>query len=118
VRTTKEKIPMEDQKVAILRPGTRLRSQTCTTEIIVIRPGRGTVRLTCGGKPMIDIASRGAGSHPAAAGLDTGSALGKRYTAASDDTFEVLVTQAGAGTLADGMTPLIFKEAKPLPSSD
>jgi hypothetical protein len=109
---------MEDQKVAILPPGTRLRSQTCTTEIIVIRPGRGAVQLTCGGEPMIDIASQSAGSHPAAAGLDTGSVLGKRYTAASDDTFEVLVTRAGAGTLADGMIPLIFKEAKPLPSSD
>lgn len=109
---------MEDQKVAILRPGIRLRSQTCTTEIVVIRPGQGTVQLTCGGEPMIDLASQAAGSHPAAAGLDTGSALGKRYTAASDDTFEVLVTKAGAGTLADGVTPLIFKEAKPLPSSD
>jgi hypothetical protein len=109
---------MEDQEVAILKPGARLRSQTCTTEIIVVRPGQGTVRLTCGGEPMIDIASPGAAAHPTAAGLDTGSLLGKRYTAVSDDTFEVLVTQAGAGTLADGMTPLIFKEAKPLPSSD
>ena len=109
---------MEDQKVAILRPGTRLRSQTCTTEIIVVRSGRGTVRLTCGGEPMIDIASESTGSHPAAAGLDTGSVLGKRYTAVSDNTFELLVTQAGLGTLADGMTPLIFKEVKPLPSSD
>lgn len=109
---------MEDQKVAMLRPGMRLRSQTCTTEVIIVRPGQGTVRLTCGGGPMIDIASAGAGSHPAAAGLDAGSVLGKRYTAVSDDTFEVLVTQAGAGTLADGTTPLIFKEAKPLPASD
>ena len=109
---------MEHQEVAILRPGTRLRSQTCTTEIVVIRPGQGTVRLTCGGEPMIDIASQSAGSHTAAAGLDTGSVLGKRYTAVSDDTFEVLVTRAGAGTLADGMTPLIFKKAKPLPASD
>ena len=109
---------MEDQKFAILRPGMRLRSQTCATEIIVVRPGRGTVQLTCGGKPMIDIASQVQGSRDAAAGLDTGSVLGKRYTAVSDDTFEVLVTKVGAGTLADGLTPLIFKEAKPLPSSD
>jgi hypothetical protein len=109
---------MEDQKTAILRPGVRLRSQTCTTQIIVIRPGQGTVQLTCGGEPMTDIASQLTGSHPVAAGLDSGSVLGKRYTAASDDTFEVLVTQAGVGTLADKTTPLIFKEAKPLPSSD
>ena len=109
---------MADQIVATLRPGTRLHSQTCTTEVIVIRPGQGIVLLTCGGEAMIDIASQSTSSRPAAAGLDTGSVLGKRYTAISDDTFEVLVTRAGAGTLADGTTPLIFKEAKPLPSSD
>jgi hypothetical protein len=109
---------MKDQKLPILRPGVRLRSQTCTTEVIIVRPGHGTVQLTCGGEPMIDLASQAAGSHDAAAGLDTGSALAKRYTSVSDGTFEVLVTKAGAGTLADRVTPLIFKEAKPLPSSD
>jgi hypothetical protein len=30
---------------------------------------------------------------------------------------EVLMARAGAGTLADGKDPLVFKEAKPLPSA-
>jgi len=55
---------MNDQKTANLRPGLRLRSQACTTEIIVIRPGQGTVYLTCGGEPMTDIASPSAGPAP------------------------------------------------------
>ena len=50
-----------------------------------------------------------------AGGLDTGSQLGKRYT---DGTIELLVTKAGAGTLAVDKTPLDIKGARPLPSSD
>jgi hypothetical protein len=45
-----------------------------------------------------------------------GSVMGKRYV---DETgAEVLVTKAGAGTLAIGQTALSLKEAKPLPASD
>jgi hypothetical protein len=66
---------------------------------------------------MIDLNTAASVTRPAV-GLDTGSILGKRYTAVDDDTFEILVTKAGAGTLADTATPLVFKEAKPLPSSD
>jgi hypothetical protein len=45
-----------------------------------------------------------------------GSVMGKRYV---DETgAEVLVTKAGAGTLAVGETALSLKEAKPLPASD
>jgi hypothetical protein len=45
-----------------------------------------------------------------------GNVMGKRYV---DETgAEVLVTKAGAGTLAVGGTALSLKEAKPLPASD
>ena len=51
-------------------------------------------------------------------GLDTGTVLGKRYTAPEDSSVEVLVTAAGSGTLTTGSTPLVVKATKPLPSSD
>jgi hypothetical protein len=101
-----------------LKSGARLRSQVCATEVIVVRPGGGVVALTCGGQPMVDLKAAPADGLTIAAGLDTGSSLGKRYTAVADEQLEVLVTKAGVGTLADGTTPLIIKEAKPLPASD
>lgn len=106
--------------MSALQPGTRLRSQTCATEVVVVRPGTGTVVLTCGGAPMIPLGAIAATSGPGApaAGLDTGSAVGKRYYADADPTVEVLVTKGGAGTLADGAVPLLVRSAKPLPASD
>jgi hypothetical protein len=100
--------------------GTRLRSQVCAGEVIVVRPAVTPVELTCGGTPMIpqsadpDPAVLAAGPAP---GLAGGMLLGKRYTTAAGD-LEVLVTRAGAGTLAVDGTPLVEKSARPLPSSD
>jgi hypothetical protein len=48
--------------------------------------------------------------------LAQGNAMGKRYV--DVDGAEVLVTKAGAGTLAIGDVPLTLKAAKPLPASD
>jgi hypothetical protein len=45
-----------------------------------------------------------------------GTAMGKRYV--DESGAEVLVTKAGAGSLSIGNTPLVLKEAKPLPASD
>lgn len=103
---------------APLRTGSRLRSQVCTTEVIVVRPGTGTVTLTCGGQPLVELAAGQTEGLTPAAGLDTGALLGKRYTATADETLEILVTKAGTGTLADNETPLTLKDAKPLPASD
>ena|SRR3954463_5539785 len=99
-----------------LKPGGRYRSQVCETEVIIVRPLPGDVDLTCGGQPIIDHAESASGGTPAA-GLDTGTQMGKRYT---EDTgaLEVLVTKPGAGTLAIGTTPLVLKDSKPLPASD
>ena len=101
-----------------LKPGQRLRSQVCTTEVIIVRAPKSQLELACGGRPMVDIAEPVAADARPAPGLDTGSELGKRYTAPEDDVVEVLVTVAGAGTLSAGSTPLVLRATKPLPSSD
>lgn len=74
--------------------------------------------MTCGGLQMVPVTDAAATRQPIAAGLDTGNKTGKRCTTQADSSFEILVTKAGAGTLADGRIPLRVKEAKPLPSSD
>lgn len=101
-----------------LTPGSRLRSQVCTTEIILIQSPGLDVDLRCGGEPMVDLkADVAAGKRPTAS-LDTGNQIGKRYTTTLVDGLEILVTKAGLGTLAVGTTPLAQKEAKPLPATD
>jgi hypothetical protein len=100
------------------KPGQRLRSQVCATEVIVVRPPAENLDLRCGGQPLVEITAQvdiDQGDAPAP-GLDTGTQLGKRYT--DGDLLELLVTKAGAGTLSIGPTPLMLKDAKPLPSSD
>ena len=47
----------------------------------------------------------------------SGSLIGKRF-ADADSGLELLVTKAGAGTLALDGVAIPLKEAKPLPSSD
>nr|WP_239309410.1 hypothetical protein [Frankia sp. Cj3] len=100
-----------------LKTGLRLRSQVCATEVIVVRPGSSEIDLTCGGHPMIgskETPADGLDLKPELAGR---TLLGKRYTD-KDNEIEILVTKAGAGSIADGLAPLLLKEAKPLPSSD
>jgi hypothetical protein len=101
-----------------LKPGARLRSQVCTTEVIVVRPPTQEVELSCGGKPMVELGTEVDAEATPAPGLDTGTLMGKRYTTDDDSPLEILVTKAGAGTLAAGDVPLVQKDAKPLPSSD
>jgi len=99
-----------------LTPGTRLRSQACTTEVIVVRGGNLAADLTCGGATMVPVV--GAAAPPTSTptqGHDTGSELGKRY---SNGTIELLVTRPGAGTLAVSVEPLTVLQARQLPSSD
>jgi phosphotriesterase-related protein len=109
---------LADPAPSPLAPGSRLRSQACLTEIIVIRPPASPVTLSCGGQPMVPFDSaQPAGTEPSA-GMTAGNELGKRYTAPDDSGLEVLVTKAGQGTLSIGPTPLVVKQAAALPSSD
>ena len=98
----------------MIKNGTRLASQVCDTQVIVVRSADSLDALRCGGAPMGELnAARSGELDPAFA---DGSVMGKRYV---DETgAEVLVTKAGAGTLAVGQAVLSLKEAKPLPASD
>lgn len=98
-----------------LKPGARYSSTTCDTEIVVVK-GTGDIDLRCGGEPMVAAGEAAAGGSPAAP-FDAGTAVGKRYTA-DDESFEVLCTKPGAGSLSVGDAPLSEKGAKPLPASD
>lgn len=101
-----------------LKPGTKLASTVCGTEVIVVRPPSAPVEVECGGAPMVaaaeapDEASRG----PLAAHADK-TLLGKRYVHEASG-LELLCTKPGDGSLSIGGEALPLKEAKPLPSSD
>ncbi|MGK8486406.1 hypothetical protein [Nocardia asiatica] len=100
----------------MVKNGTRLRSQVCDTEVIVVKAADSLDDLRAGGVPMVPIgAERTAGAEPAADFAD-GNLMGKRYV--DESGAEILVTRAGAGTLSVGATRLALKEAKPLPASD
>jgi hypothetical protein len=101
-----------------MKPGTRLRSAVCTTEVMVVAAQKdAAVELCCGGRPMLDL-----GAVPTPAGTPTpafssGTQLGKRYVNEAG-TLEVLCTKPGAGSLSADGVALKVKGAKPLPSSD
>jgi hypothetical protein len=99
----------------MIKNGTRLRSQVCDTQVIVVKSGEGLGDLRCGGSPMVALDAERSGDAPDPAFAD-GSVMGKRYV--DEDGAEVLVTKAGAGSLSVGATALSLKEAKPLPASD
>ena len=100
----------------MIKNGTRLRSQVCDTQVIVVKAAESLDDLRCGGQPMLPLDAE----MPADAALDPafadGNAMGKRYV--DEGSAEVLVTKAGAGSLTVGTTALSLKEAKPLPASD
>ena len=99
-----------------LKPGTRIKSAVCATELMVIQAPAGDADVHCGGAPMIGISD----PKPERAidpNLKAGSQIGKRYVDAAG-TLELLCTKPGEGTLALGSAPLVLKEAKPLPASD
>jgi hypothetical protein len=96
----------------MIKPGTRLKSAVCDTEVMVIRLGTGTIQ--CGGAPMaIEKAESGAPDSTHA----NGTLMGKRYTDAAG-AFELLCVKAGKGSLSVDGTPMVTKDAKPLPASD
>ena len=100
-----------------LKPGQRLKSAVCTTEVMVIQAPAAEVDLRCGGAPMNELgAAPPAGGSPAPDAA-AGTQIGKRYVDAAG-TVEILCTKAGPGSLAIGASALVIKGAKPLPSSD
>lgn len=96
-----------------MKPGTKLKSAVCDTEVMVIR-GTDAV-IECGGAPMAEEKPAQGGTVDAA--FAGGSQMGKRYVDA-DGTVELLCVKPGQGALSIAGVALTFKEAKSLPSSD
>ncbi|MCT7662173.1 hypothetical protein [Mycobacterium deserti] len=104
----------------MIKNGTRLQSQVCDTQVIVVRSAESLDDLRAGGVPMVPLDSKDDPAKSSELTIDPefsdGNVMGKRYV--DENGAEVLVTKAGAGTLSVGATALTLKEAKPLPASD
>ena len=96
-----------------MKPGTRLKSAVCATEVMVIRGGDGVVE--CGGAPMAE-EQPDTGGEPAA-DFAEGTQMGKRYVDEAG-TIELLCVKPGKGSLSLDGIALRTKDAKTLPSSD
>ncbi|ORB28267.1 hypothetical protein [Mycolicibacterium parafortuitum] len=100
----------------MIKNGTRLQSQVCDTQVIVVRSSEALDDLRIGGAPAIPVGDTADSGLTLDDSLADGNLMGKRYV--DDGGAEVLVTKAGKGTISIGTTPLSLKEAKPLPASD
>jgi hypothetical protein len=100
-----------------LKPGTRLFSAVCATEMITVKVPKDEVELTIGGAAPVLTASSRTGAGTVADGHGGGAAMGKRYVDAAD-TIELLCTKPGAGVPAVNGVLLEMKGAKALPASD
>jgi hypothetical protein len=96
-----------------MKPGTRLKSAACDTEVMVIRCGDGAIQ--CGGAPMGE--AKPADAAPLSADFSGGTLMGKRYVDV-EGTYELLCVKPGKGSLAVDGVVLATKDAKPLPASD
>jgi len=100
----------------MIKNGTRLQSQVCDTQVIVVRSADSLDDLRVGGAPVVPIGTDPDAGLTLDEALSDGNLMGKRYV--DDGGAEVLVTKAGKGTISVGSPPLALKEAKPLPASD
>ena len=96
-----------------MKPGTRLKSAACDTEVMVIRCSDGSIQ--CGGAPMGEAKPDSASD--LSADFSGGTLMGKRYVDA-DGAYELLCVKPGKGSLAVNGVALVTKDAKPLPASD
>jgi len=100
-----------------LKPGARLFSSVCTTEMIAVKAPAEAVELTIGGAAPVTSAADRDGSGSVADAHGGGAAMGKRYVD-EGETVELLCTKAGDGVPAMGGALLELKGAKALPASD
>ena len=96
-----------------MKPGTKLKSVVCDTEVMVIRGSN--VEVACGGAPMAENRPADMGSLDSA--FAEGTQMGKRYVDEAG-TVELLCVKPGKGCLSIDGVILRTKDAKPLPSSD
>ncbi len=100
-----------------LKPGTRLFSAVCATEMIAVRAPADAIEITIGGVAPLASAAERDGSAVAVEGHDSGAQMGKRYVDEAE-TIELLCTKPGLGVAALNGVLLQLKEAKALPASD
>lgn len=100
----------------MIKSGTRLKSQVCETQVIVVKSTDSLDDLRAGGVPMVPLDDERTGGAALDPAFASGCVMGKRYV--DESGAEILVTKAGAGSLSIGSAPLTVKEAKPLPASD
>jgi hypothetical protein len=100
-----------------LKPGARLRSAVCTTEVMVIQAPDRHVDLRCGGAALVPLGTAPRADAAPIPSAAAGTQVGKRYVNQAGD-LELLCTKPGQGSLAEGAEALTIKGAKPLPSSD
>jgi hypothetical protein len=101
----------------MLKAGSRLKSAVCATEVIVVRAPADDTDLRCGGTAMLAFDAEAPSGLSVDPSHHDGTLLGKRY-ADEELGIELLCTKPGEGSLSIGETPLLVKEAKPLPASD
>lgn len=101
----------------MLKPGIRLFSAVCTTELVVVKVLPGDLDLTIGGVSPVGSAAEREVTGLVVEGHGGGAAMGKRYVD-SAETIELLCTKTGEGVPALHGELLHLKEAKPLPASD
>jgi hypothetical protein len=100
-----------------MKPGLRLKSAVCSTEIMIIRSPPVPADIRCGGVEMLAPAQQPAPGARLDPAQSNGSLIGKRYVDAQDRV-EILCTQGGAGSLVLDGVLMALKQAKALPSSD
>lgn len=105
----------------VLKPGTRLKSAVCETQIMLVK-GKGEHDLCCGG--IVMQALNAMDSPTTQLDFDSpfaaGTLMGKRYVN-SDGSIEALCTKAGLGSLSLGPNLdnlLQIKQTEALPASD
>jgi hypothetical protein len=99
----------------VLKPGTRLKSAVCDTQVMVIKSDGGEHDLRCGGVEVIEANAEWSGTLDPA--FSEGSMMGKRYVN-EGETIELLCTKGGKGSLSLDGAPIQPKQAKALPTSD
>jgi hypothetical protein len=100
-----------------MKPGLRLKSAVCSTQIMIIRSPPASANICCGGVEMLAHTEQPAPDARLDPAQAHGSLIGKRYVDAQDRV-EILCTQGGAGSLMLDGVLLELKQAKALPSSD
>lgn len=100
-----------------LRPGTRIFSGVCDTELIVVKAPKTEVNLTVGGAPALSEKSDSRAPGVVQDGHGGGAVMGRRYGDAAGE-LELLCTKAGEGVPGVDGVVLGLREHKVLPSSD